>query len=235
MGNGQDRHFTVGGVSVVARIPEDWDRRVGVVLAHGAGQGMDSPFMTAFSDGLASRGYLTVRFNFPYMEAGRRAPDSRTKLRETYAAIMDAVVSEFDPTLLVIGGKSMGGRMASYVAAEAAGKAGKEERVGALLFLGYPLHPAGQPDRMRDEHLYGLSLPMLFVSGTRDTLAQRDLLAAVLVKLPDSATIHWVERGDHSFRSGPRTEENREAALGAIDEWLRRISSGESRSASAPR
>lgn len=228
MGTGTEKRFRFQGVSAVARVPENWDGRVGVILAHGAGQGMDSPFMTAFSDGLASRGYLTVRFNFPYMEAGRRAPDTRTKLRETYTAIIDAVVAEFDPVILVIGGKSMGGRTASYIAAD-------NERVGALLFLGYPLHPAGQPDRMRDQHLYALSLPMLFVSGTRDTLAQRDLLATVLEKLGDAASVHWVERGDHSFRSGRQTEENREAALGAIDAWLCRISSGENRSASAPR
>lgn len=223
-----EKRFTVQGVSAVARVPDGWDGRVGVILAHGAGQGMDSPFMTAFSDGLTARGYLTVRFNFPYMEAGRRAPDRREKLEECYRAIIDAVVAEFDPGRLVVGGKSMGGRMASYIAAA-------DDRIDGLLFLGYPLHPAGQPDRMRDAHLHALNVPMLFVSGTRDTLAQRDLLTAVLEKLGDSASIHWVERGDHSFRSGRQTEENREAALEAIDGWLRRISSDASRSASAPR
>lgn len=212
-----EQRFTCEGVSVVARVPEDWDRNVAVILAHGAGQDMDSPFMTFFHEKLCDLGYLSVKFNFAYMEAGRRAPDSRKKLRATYAGVVDLVIREFDPAQLVIGGKSMGGRIASHLAAEL-------PRVGGLVFLGYPLHPAGKPDKIRDAHLYELSIPMLFVNGTRDTLAQRDLLSGVIAKIGSRATVHWVERGDHSFRAGPRTEDNRLAAIAAIDEWLRQPS-----------
>jgi predicted alpha/beta-hydrolase family hydrolase len=211
-----ERRMDWDGIPVAASVPESWDGHTAVVLAHGAGQDMDSPFMSFFSQGVAAFGNLTLRFNFPYMAEGRRAPDSRKKLQGVYEDVIGRLVGEFAPRFLIAGGKSMGGRVASYVAAD-------PTAIGALLFLGYPLHPSGQPDRLRDAHLYELSRPMLFVNGTRDTLANHSLLGSVVEKLGARATVCWVEGGDHSFRAGARSSERRDQALRAIGEWIPRV------------
>jgi len=180
-----------------------------VVLAHGAGTDMRHPSLAGFQDDLAEAGWPTVTFNFPYREAGRRAPDPRPVLVAAYRAVLDAVVDDaaLAPSWIVIGGRSMGGRMASHTAAEGA-------CVRGLLFLAFPLHPPGKPGVERAAHLSGLDLPMLFVQGTRDTFARADLLTRVVAGLP-RATLVEIPEGDHSFRVPKRT------GLGAAD--VRRI------------
>jgi predicted alpha/beta-hydrolase family hydrolase len=174
------------------------DARAMLVLGHGAGSPMTSSFLTGFCTAIALLGIASHRFNFPYMQAGRRAPDRAPVL---IAAFRDAArrAAAAAPELpLVAGGRSMGGRIASMAAAEGMDVAG-------LAFLAYPLHPPG-PERIRDAHLYGLTAPMLFVQGTRDAFAQPELLSAVLQRLGERAELFSVDGGDHSFRraGGPR-------------------------------
>ena len=163
-----------------------------VVVAHGAGAGMDHPFMVGFCDGLAVQGLSTLRFNFAYMDAGRRLPDRAPKAIPVWAAAVEEARRRSGGGLVWAAGKSFGGRMASMAVAEGV------MDVAGLVFLGYPLHPAGKPEKLRDEHLYGLTLPMLFLQGTRDTLASKDLLEGVVAKLP-TATLAWQDDADHSF------------------------------------
>ena len=163
-----------------------------LVLAHGAGAGMRSPFMAGIAEGLAARGVATLRFEFPYMAAGRKAPDRPQRLVESWRSAFAAGVDRA-PGAAFAGGKSMGGRIASMAAADGMPAAG-------LVFLGYPLHPPGRPERIRDAHLPAVTVPMLFVQGTRDTFARPDLLDAVLARLGPMATRIAVEGGDHSFR-----------------------------------
>jgi predicted alpha/beta-hydrolase family hydrolase len=163
-----------------------------LVLAHGAGSGMRSPFMAGIAEGLAARGVATLRFEFPYMAAGRRAPDRPERLVESWRAAF-AAASERAAGTPLAGGKSMGGRIASMAAADGMPAAG-------LVFLGYPLHPPGRPERIRDAHLPSVTVPMLFVQGTRDTFARPDLLDTVLARLGARAVHLEVEGGDHSFR-----------------------------------
>jgi predicted alpha/beta-hydrolase family hydrolase len=183
-----------------------------VVLAHGAGAPMDSPFMTAMARGLAAGGVRVARFEFPYMrrrrETGeRRPPDREPVLREAWHA---AVAALGGGEGLVIGGKSMGGRMASLIAGEA--------RVRGLVCLGYPFHPPGQPERLRTAHLGGLRTPTLIVQGTRDALGSREEVAGY--DLSPAIRIAWMEDGDHSFKpraaSGRTERQNLEAAVAAV-------------------
>lgn len=193
--------------------PASWTSQTAVILAHGAGQGMDSPFMTYFHTELANRGFLSVKFNFEYMEAKRRVPDSQPKLQARYRDVVSEVVARHGPNRVIIGGKSMGGRVASYIAADTPG-------VSGLLFLGYPLHPPGKPDQLRDQHLYSLKLPMLFISGTKDTFAGQELLEKVVRRIGDNATLVWVEGGDHSLKRGRGDRESLGMAADAIDRWI---------------
>ncbi|TMI26784.1 dienelactone hydrolase [Candidatus Bathyarchaeota archaeon] len=187
-----------------------------MVLAHGAGGPMYSPFISYFHTELARKGLLTVKFNFPYMEARKKVPDKRVILEASYRRILEEVrSSKYKPSRMFIGGKSMGGRIASMIVAEG-------EDVNGLFFLGYPLHPPGRQDRLRDEHLYKIDKPMLFVSGTRDNFANRDLLAKVTAKLP-TAKVHWIEGGDHSLNKGNGKEElarTYEEVIGILSDWV---------------
>jgi uncharacterized protein len=192
--------------------PDSWQSRTAIILAHGAGQGMASPFMTYFHKELASRGFLSVKFNFDYMEAGKSVPDPQPKLQARYRSVIEGVREEHNPKQIVIGGKSMGGRVASYVAGDTPGVTG-------LVFLGYPLHPPGKQDRLRDEHLYGLKLPMLFLSGTKDPFAERDLLEKVVAKIGTNATLVWMEGGDHSLKRGRKDQESLPLAVDIINKW----------------
>jgi predicted alpha/beta-hydrolase family hydrolase len=194
--------------------PKSSENNIAIILAHGAGQGMQSPFMTYFHDELARRGYLSVRFNFDYMDAKRGIPDPQPKLQAKYRSVVENVVAEHHPKRLIIGGKSMGGRVASYIAGDTPG-------IDGLVFLGYPLHPPGKPDQLRDEHLYSLRLPMLFISGTKDTLARRDLLESVVQRIGSNATLVWVEGGDHSLKRGRKDTESLAQAAETIDQWVR--------------
>ena len=164
-----------------------------LVVAHGAGAGMDHPFLVGFARAANDLGVATMRFNFPYVEAGRRSPDTPAVAVGTWRAAFAAATDRAGGAAVAAGGKSFGGRMASLAVAEGMPAAG-------LVFLGYPLHAPGTPERIRDEHLYGIRVPMLFVEGTRDPFARADLLKRVLDKLGKRATLHSVEGGDHSFK-----------------------------------
>jgi predicted alpha/beta-hydrolase family hydrolase len=193
--------------------PASWTSKTAAILAHGAGQGMNSPFITYFHKQLANRGILSVKFDFEYMETQRRVPDSQPKLQARYRSVVDQVVVEHRPQRLIIGGKSMGGRVASYIASGL-------PQINGLVFLGYPLHPPAKPDQLRDQHLYGLNIPMLFVSGTKDTFAERDLLQGVVDKIGDNATLVWIEGGDHSLKRRRNEVETLPMAVDAIMNWL---------------
>ncbi|NUP73135.1 MAG: dienelactone hydrolase [Sinomonas sp.] len=179
-----------GRVSAAVRVPDGADAMV--VVAHGAGTGMDHPFMVGYCDALNELGFATLRFNFAYVEDGKKLPDRPPKAIAVWAAVVDEARRRAPGLPLWAAGKSFGGRMASMAVAE-----GEMDAAG-LVFLGYPLHPAGNPAKLRDEHLYGLTLPMLFLQGTRDTLATAELLEGVVAKLPN-ATLAWQEDADHSF------------------------------------
>jgi uncharacterized protein len=203
-------------VGIATLKPPSWDGKTAVVLGHGAGQGMASPFMTYFHEEIAGSGLLSVKFNFDYMEQRRSAPDPQPKLQARYRAVVSEVISGYQPEQVIIGGKSMGGRVASYIAGDTAG-------VNGLLFLGYPLHPPGKPQQLRDEHLYSLKLPMLFISGTNDTFAGRDLLERVVDKLGAKATLIWIEGGDHSLKRRRKEDDSLRIALKAVLEWIGKL------------
>ncbi|HKP85702.1 MAG TPA: alpha/beta family hydrolase [Blastocatellia bacterium] len=201
--------------------PANKKERAGVtlLLGHGAGANQTSEFMTAFASGLAARGVDAVTFNFLYTEQGRRAPDRNDKLEACYRAAIAAASGEgrLKSNRLMIGGKSLGGRIASQVAAEqASGLAG-------LVFLGYPLHPPGKPDQLRSEHLTKIRLPMLFVQGSRDPFGTPDELRPIIKKL--KASLYAVEGGDHSLKvakSQPVSQEQvYKAALDEIARWIK--------------
>jgi len=184
-----------------------------IILGHGAGQGMNSPFMNYFQTELTTRGFFTTKFNFDYMEQRRKVPDPQAKLQARYRAVIAEVVAEHKPKRLIIGGKSMGGRVASYIA-------GDIPEVSGLLFLGYPLHPPGKPEQMRDAHLYGLAKPMLFISGTKDTFAERPLLERVVKRIGERATLVWIEGGDHSLKTSKKGTDSLRIAVEKIEEWI---------------
>jgi uncharacterized protein len=195
-----------------AKLPEPWNQEFALILAHGAGQGIDSPFMKYFHEAMPQRGLLSVQFNFEYMEKGKKIPDPQPKMQALYRQIVGEVAVAHRPQKIFIGGKSMGGRVASYIA-------GDTPQVSGLVFLGYPLHPPGKQDQMRDAHLYDLKLPMLFLSGTRDTLAERPRLEKVVSRIGDRATLIWTEGGDHSLKVGRKGANTLDAAADAIGEW----------------
>lgn len=189
-----------------------------VVLAHGAGAGMRSDFMETVALGLAGRGLRVLRFNFPYAEAGRRAPDRGPVLEQTLAAAAAEAAERHPGARLYLGGKSLGGRIASQVVA--AGQAGCD----GLVFLGYPLHPPGRPDRLRSEHLGAIEVPMLFVEGTRDPFCPLATLEQVLAGLTAGTTVARIEDGDHSFKVRRTSGRDTAAAWGevvdAVASWI---------------
>jgi hypothetical protein len=206
-------------VNWIAAKPDSWDGGTAIILAHGAGQGMNSPFMSYFHEELARCGFLTVKFNFEYIDQKRKIPDPQPKLQARYRTVVSEVVKEHKPKRVVIGGKSMGGRVASYIAGDTPG-------VYGLVFLGYPLHPPGKQDQLRDQHLYGLKLPMLFISGTKDTFAERSLLENVVRKIGDRATMIWIEGGDHSLKKGKGDKDSLPRAVYYVIEWASKITTG---------
>lgn len=189
-----------------------------LVVAHGAGAGMDHPFLVGFCRSMGEAEVSTLRFNFPYVERGRRSPDPERVLRETWqAAFEDARRDGTRPVL--VGGKSLGGRIASMCVADGMPAAG-------LVFLGYPLHPPGKTDRLRAEHLGRIEVPMLFLQGTRDPFARPDLLEGVLAGLGDRATLVSIEGGDHSFRVRGHKADDRAIGAALADEaapFVRRV------------
>lgn len=174
-----------------------------LVLGHGAGAGMDHPFMAGFSRAISDEGVATLRFNFPYIERGRRSPDPERVLREAWLGAFKAGVADSEGRPVLVGGKSLGGRIASMCVADGMPAAG-------IVFLGYPLHPPGKPERIRDEHLYRIEVPMLFLHGTGDPFATPELLSTVIAKLGARAEDVPVEGGDHSFNVRGRKRDPRE-------------------------
>jgi len=192
---------------------------VTLILGHGAGAGQSSSFLVSFATALAARGIDTVTFNFLYMEQGRRLPDSKDKLEACYRAVIETVGRRRGGGgKLAIGGKSMGGRIATQVAA------GDVPEVAGLVLLGYPLHPPGKPDQLRAKHLPAINVPMLFAQGSRDAFGTPDELRPILKKLK-TAELFEVAGGDHSFkvlkRAGVSQEDTYKAVLDRIDHWLR--------------
>jgi uncharacterized protein len=211
---------TIGTVPGILLRPPD--ARLLYVLAHGAGAGMRHRFMEAIAEALAARGIATLRYEFPYMAAGGRRPDPPPVLQATVRAAV-AQASRLAPDLLLVaGGKSFGGRMTS-------GAQAREPLAGvhALVFLGFPLHPPKQPSVSRAEHLAGVHIPMLFLQGTRDDLADLALVTGVCRDLGPRATLHVVDGANHAFevlkRSGRTNEEVREELVRTIEEWCRAV------------
>lgn len=203
-------------VTAALHVPSKRPTGVAVALAPGAGTTFENPLVVAVAEGLAERGHLAMRFNFGYHQRGSRRPDPQKKLLATYRAAAEALRAQ-GAKKLVIGGRSMGGRMASLLAAEGFACDG-------LVFLGYPLHPAGQPEKMRDAHLPKIAAPMLFVQGTRDKLCDLALLRPVLAKIGPRATLHEIQGGDHGFevrKSDGRTNEDALAeVISATAVWI---------------
>ncbi|BCX88546.1 conserved hypothetical protein [Methylomarinovum tepidoasis] len=206
-------------VTSVWAVPDGYDRHRGLILAHGAGAGMHHPFITFVHEQIATRGLLTVKFNFPYMEAGRKAPDRAPLLQATWKAVIAALRRdrELAPRQRFLAGKSMGGRIASLLAAEG-------EPCDGLIFLGYPLHPPGKPEKLRADHLSRIPCPMLFIQGDRDRLCDLARLRDVLKTLKAPATLHVIKGGDHSFkvpkRSGRTETEVWEEIVEVMSAWI---------------
>ncbi len=179
---------------------------------------MRHAFLQSIANLLADRDVATLRYQFPYMESGRRSPDSPRVLEETVAAAITKAVREAPDLALVAGGKSLGGRITSMVAAKDPALPLK-----GLVFLGYPLHAPNKPATKRAEHLSRIQIPMLFLQGTRDSLAHLDLLEPIVDRLAPRATMHVVEGGDHSFNVPKRSEKTEEQVLremaDAVVEW----------------
>jgi predicted alpha/beta-hydrolase family hydrolase len=210
-------------VSGVFAVPTGFkkEKTAGVILAHGAGNNMENPLLLALAIGLAEAGFLTLRFNFPYKEKGRKAPDSPKKLASTWQQVYRYLAAhpKYSPGKIVAAGKSMGGRIASQLAAQ------DDLPANGLVFLGYPLHPPGKKDKLRDAHLYQLKLPALFFTGTRDSLCDLKLLRRVLDRLEIDWDLDVIEGGDHSFNllktAGISQQEVYDHILGKLVAWLK--------------
>ncbi len=211
--------MTAGAVSGL------WDRpdaaTAGLVLAHGAGAGMAHPFMEAVARGLGERGLATLRFQFPFMESGSRRPDSPVVARAAARAAVEAAGRLAPDLPLFAGGKSFGGRMTSQAQAEEA------LGVYGLVFVGFPLHPAKKPSIARAAHLNDLRVPMLFLQGTRDALAEAGPIADVVDRIGANATLVIIDGADHSFhvpkRSGRTDEEAMASMLDATAAWIAEV------------
>jgi hypothetical protein len=199
-----------------------------LVLAHGAGAGQQSAFMVGFAHGLAARGLDIVTFDFSYIEARRRVPDTNAVLEATWRAVVRAVTErpDHDGNRLLIGGKSMGGRIASQVAAQAESLPAD---VDGLVFLGYPLHPPNRPDQRRDAHLGKVRRPMLFVQGERDAFGNGAEMRALVDGLP-GAELYVVEGANHSLDPPKRAAVPRETVFGVVQDeiatWIGRLIGG---------
>jgi predicted alpha/beta-hydrolase family hydrolase len=165
---------------------------------------MDHPFIAGFARACLEEGMAAMRFNFPYLEAGRRSPDPESVLRDAWRAAFEAAAARASGEPVWVSGKSLGGRIASMCVADG------EVPAAGLAFLGYPLHPPGKPERIRDAHLGRIEVPMLFLQGTADPFARQDLLDGVVARLGDRATLVPVEGRGHSFEVRGRRRDPRE-------------------------
>lgn len=207
------------GLTVTGLLAVPAAARACYVLAHSAGGGMDHPAMRAVAAGLAELGIATLRYQFPYMERGSRRPDPPPLCHATVRAAVAAAARLAPGLKLTAGGRSFGGRMTSQ-AQSIEPLAG----VRGLAFLGFPLHPAGEPSERRAEHLANVSIPMLFLQGTRDALAERALIEAVVARLGPRATLSLVAEADHSFhvpaRSGRTDAQLLSEVLQRLARWI---------------
>lgn len=208
-----------GDHTVSALLQARAEARACLVLAHGAGAGMAHPFMQAVADGLAARGIATLRYQFPYMERGAKRTDPPALAHAAVRAAVAEAARLLPDVPLFAGGKSFGGRMTSQAQAES-----PLPHVRGLVFLGFPLHPAGKPSTDRAAHLHQVTVPMLFLQGSRDELASLELLRPVVESLGDRAKLAVFEHADHSFhvpaRSGRKDADVMAELLDATARWL---------------
>ena len=199
-------------------VPADGVARVGVLIcAHGAGGHLGDRAMLKAAQAMQDAGLSVVRFNFLYKERKSGRPDPMPKLMATVASVADHARRELGPGPMFLGGRSMGGRAASMLAADGFATSG-------LILLAYPLHPPGQPEKLRDVHLPSIGVPVLCFNGTRDEFCQPDLMAQVLPRLPKTWSMHWIEGADHSFhvlkKSGRTDDEVMAEVSKATSDWL---------------
>jgi predicted alpha/beta-hydrolase family hydrolase len=209
-------------VRVSALLQISPDARAGCVLAHGAGAGMTHPFMAAMADGLAARGVAVLRYQFPYMERGARRPDTPTVAQATVRAAVTEMARLAPDLPLIAGGKSFSGRMTSQAQAAA-----PLPGVRGVVFLGFPLHPAGRPSDERAAHLFDVRIPMLFLQGTRDNLADAKLMQSLVARLGERATLKLLPDADHSFhvpaRTGRADSDIHAEMLDALVTWIETV------------
>lgn len=184
-------------ISAVLGLPRTTTMDALLVLAHGANNNMDYPLIAGLHAGLAREGLVTVRFNFPYIEEGRKRPDPDEVLEGAFRLVLEYVgeLEECQGLEMYVGGKSMGARLAAQLVAKDVGASG-------LIFLGYPLHPPGRPEPLRDKPLYQLPCPALFIEGSHDPFCQMDLLGKVLSQMPVRSDLHVIPKAGHSFEVG---------------------------------
>jgi uncharacterized protein len=209
-----------GNVSAVLITPED--AKYLLVLAHGAGAGMNHPFMEMLSEKLSKKNFAVFRFQFPYFEKGKRSPDPPNILTATVRSAIETASNKLKDLPVYAGGKSLGGRMTSTAASKEA-----LPNVKGIIFFGFPLHAPGRPSSDRSEHLFVINIPMLFLQGTRDKLADLNLLKPVIKKLKSKAELHIIDGADHSFhvlKSSGRTDEQVIEELAKLtQEWVKKI------------
>lgn len=215
----QESTIPWGGQALTALLDEAQHPDAFLVLAHGSGAGKDHDFMSGYARAVAEKGISVLRFNFPYMDAGKKFPDRASVAVEVWKTVREWVGANLSGELPVFAaGKSFGGRMASLAAAE-----GMDTR--SLVFLGYPLHAPKKEEKLRDEHLYPLAVPMLFLEGTRDPFANREIMARVFSNLNRDSELLWFEGADHSFkvaRSGRTVSQDGAGLAEATAEFIRR-------------
>lgn len=216
-------HATVETVSAILDSPAEDPGRSAILFAHGAGAPMDSEFMTEVAARLVALGFPVMRFNYIYVELAqrlgkRRPPDRKERLLETHRIALQAFRDRIGDRRMILAGKSMGGRMSSYLAAEGDDCAG-------LAFFGYPLHPPGKPEKLRSEHFGAIAQPALFLQGTKDPLCKLDLLATELQTFGGKATVEEIDSGNHDFKVPKATGRTREEVLSSlgdlVDSWER--------------
>jgi uncharacterized protein len=209
-----------GSVSALLQVPRPAEACF--VFAHGAGAGMTHPFMAAVADGLAVRRIATLRYQFPYMEKGTKRPDRPAIAQETVRAAVAEARKRFPELTLIAGGKSFGGRMTSQAQA-----ASPLDAVRGLAFFGFPLHAAGKPSDERAAHLFDVAVPMLFLQGSNDKLAELRLLEPLIGKLGKKASLHVVKDADHSFhvpaRSGRRDADVMAELIDVFASWAEKL------------
>jgi predicted alpha/beta-hydrolase family hydrolase len=204
-------------IRAVLGVPRSATMSAVLILAHGANNNMEYPLIVDLHQRLAKEGLVTVRFNFPYAEEGRKSPDPETVLEGVYRLVVEYVAQkdEFNGLEIFLGGKSMGARLAAQIVAQDVGASG-------LVFLGYPLHPPGKPEQLRDRPLYGLPCPPLFIQGGRDPFCHLDLLGKVMGQIPVRSDLHVLPGLGHSLEAGSKdvSEEVLAEVVRVIIGWM---------------